>query len=391
MRAVLARPWVVATVACGVAWACLLAALALGRFDGDVRGFLCAGAAFSRPEALAGVPVASQYGYDGQFYAVLATDPLVLKAETMLHLDSPGYRAARVGAPLAAWLAALGQPRAAVWIYLLLCWTGALALVGLSAGWLAERGVSPWWALAVGVSGGVAASTLRATPDALAVALAVGGLWLLARQRRGWALLLMIAATLTRETMVLAALGAAVAELSAGRRRVAALCAVVPAGVYGAWRTVLALHLGGSPLAAGGNVGAPFSWVGAKVASLAGGGAGAVGMELWGMLAILTGFAGAVVLARRFVREAPSAAFLLFALLSVVLSRHVTVEAYAYTRVLLPLPVLGLLAAAGSGPLARLWFYFLAAFQALVGLAMVRVELGSTFPALANLKAYLFS
>ncbi len=389
MRRVLEKPWVVATVVCGVVWAGLLAALALGRFAGDARGFVCAGAAFTRPAALAGVPVVSQFGYDGQFYAVLATDPLVLREDTKQHLDSPAYRAARVGAPLAAWLLALGQPRVAVWLYLLLCWAGALALVGLSAGWLVQRGVPPWWALAVGVSGGVAASMLRATPDGLGVALAVAGLWLLARQRVGWAVGVLAAATLVRETMALVALGAAVAEFFAGRRRAAALLALIPGGVYGAWRAAVALHLEGSPLAVGGNLGVPFSWVGAKLTSLAGGGAGAVGMELWGVLAILAGLGGAVVLARGTWREAPAAAYLGFAVLSLVLSYSVMVEAYAYARVLLPLPVLGLLLASSTGPLARLWFYFLAALQALVGLAMVRVELGSTFPALANLKGYL--
>lgn len=390
MRQIPVRSWVIAAMTCGVAWALLLAALTLARFEGDARGFLCAGAAFSRPEALAGVPMVSTYGYDGQFYAVLATDPLVRRTDTMLHLDSPAYRAARVGAPLAAWVLALGQPGAAVWVYLLLCWAGVAALVGLAAGWLEGSGGSAWWALAIGASGGVAASVLRATPDALAVALALGGLWALDRRRRGWALALLTAAALTRETMVLAALGAAVAEAFSGRRRDALLYALLPAGVYGVWRVALALMLGGSPLAAGGNLGAPLSWVGAKLASLVRGGAGAVGMELWGMLAVLAGLGGAVVLARRSLREAPAAAYVLFALLSVVLSSHVTVEAYAYARVLLPLPVLGLLATGGSGPMARLWFYFLAAFQALVGLAMVRVELGSAFPALANLKGYLF-
>jgi hypothetical protein len=391
MRRGVVKPWVVVTLGCGVTWACLLAALAVGRFAGDARGFLCAGAAFQRPAALADVPVVSQWGYDGQFYAVVATDPLLLKDDTRRYLDSPAYRASRVGAPLLAWLLGLGQPRAAVWFYLLLCWAGALALVGLAAAWLAERGGSPWWALTVGVSGGVAASMLRATPDALALALAVAGLWLLARERLPWAVGLLVAATLIRETMVLVATGGAVAELFAGRRRAAALLAVVPGGVYGAWRAVVALHLEGSPLATGGNLGVPFAWLATKLTSLARGGAGAVGMELWGVLAIVAGLGGAVVLVRDPLRQAAAAAFVLFALLSVGLASQVMVEAYAYARVLLPLPVLGLLVASGTRPLARLWFYFLAAFQALVGLAMVRVELGSTFPALANLKGYLFS
>lgn len=390
MKRLVRKPWIVAVLASAVAWAVLLVALAWGRFDGDARGFIFAGAAFQRPAVLADVPVLSQYGYDGQFYAVLATDPLLLHAATPGYLDTAAYRAARVGAPLVAWLLALGQPAAAVWAYLLLCWAGALALVGVLAAWLGERGVSPWWAVALGVSGGVAASVLRATPDALAVALALGGLWALERQRHGWALGLLSAATLTRETMVLVALGVAVAELLGGRRRQAVLYALIPAALYGAWRGVLALTLEDAALATGGNLGWPLAWVVGKLASLGRGGAGAVGMEVWGVLAVIAGLGGAVVLARRSLREAPAASYLLFSLLALVLSGQVMVEAYAYARVLLPLAALGLVVASGGSPLSRLWFYFQAVFQALVGLAMVRVELGATFPALANLKGYLF-
>lgn len=385
------QPWIVATIACAVAWTVLLGALALARFDGDARGFLLAGAEFTRPPVLAEVPTLSPYGYDGQFYAVLATDPLLLHPDTAQYLDTPAYRAARVGGPLLAWLSAFGQPAVAVWTYLLWCWAGALALVGLLARWLREVGVSPWWAIAVGVSGGVAAAVLRATPDALAVALAVAGLMARSRSRHGLAVGLLGTATLTRETMVAAALAAAVVELAEKRWRWAALYGLLPAAVYGGWRLFLSFRLGGALLEGSGNLGPPLGWVGAKVWHLTHGGAGGMGMEVWGTLAILAGLGGAVVLVRHSLREATAAAYLLFAALSLLLSSQVTVEAYAYARVLLPLPVLGLLAAAGSSYLARLWLYFLAAFQALVGLAMVRVELGATFPALANLKGYLFS
>ncbi len=390
MRRIVRQPWVVVVVVCGTLWALLLTALALGRFEGDARGFLFAGAAFSRPPGLAGVPVLSQYGYDGQFYAVLATDPLLLEADTPRHLDAPAFRAARLGAPLVAWLLGLGEPRAAVLMYLLLCWAGALALLGLVAAWLTEGGGSPWWAVAVGASGGLATSMLRATPDALAVALALGGLWLATKGRHRLALALLTGACVTRETMLLMALGAAVATLFAGRRWVAARYALVPTGVYLAWRFVLAARLGGSWWDTGGNVGAPLAWVGSKVASLARGEAGALGMEVWGTLAVVTGLVGALLLIRRHLRHAPAAALAFFALLGVALTHQVLAEAYAYTRVLLPLSVLALLASTETRWFARLWLYLPTMFQALAGLAMVRVELGATFPALANLKEYLF-
>jgi len=48
--------------------------------------------------ALHGLPVATaanSNGYDGQFYAQLAVDPLLLNAETAHVLDAPAYRARR--------------------------------------------------------------------------------------------------------------------------------------------------------------------------------------------------------------------------------------------------------------------------------------------------------
>lgn len=48
-------------------------------------------------------------GYDGQFYAQVALDPSLQHPQLEEALDTPFYRARRIGMPAAAWLAGLGQ------------------------------------------------------------------------------------------------------------------------------------------------------------------------------------------------------------------------------------------------------------------------------------------
>src|SRR5438128_11101524 len=59
-------------------------------------------------------------GYDGQFYAQLAIDPLLRNPQLARALDGPEYRARRILQPAVAWLLGGGQPAAAVTIYTLL-------------------------------------------------------------------------------------------------------------------------------------------------------------------------------------------------------------------------------------------------------------------------------
>ena len=59
-------------------------------------------------------------GYDGQFYAQLAIDPLLRNPQLARALDGPEYRARRILQPAVAWALGGGQPAAAVTIYTLL-------------------------------------------------------------------------------------------------------------------------------------------------------------------------------------------------------------------------------------------------------------------------------
>lgn len=73
-------------------------------------------------------------GYDGQFYAQIALDPLLLNPGLQSVLDAPSYRARRILAPAAAAVTGLGNPWLTLQAYALqnvVCW--------FALGWLLYR------------------------------------------------------------------------------------------------------------------------------------------------------------------------------------------------------------------------------------------------------------
>jgi hypothetical protein len=81
-----------------------------------------------RHSALQNLPIAvvsGSNGYDGQFYATIALDPLLRGAELKEVIDAPVYRARRILAPAAAALLGLARPWWTLQAYALLnviCW-----------------------------------------------------------------------------------------------------------------------------------------------------------------------------------------------------------------------------------------------------------------------------
>lgn len=81
-----------------------------------------------RHSRLSDLPIATisgSGGYDGQFYAQIALDPLLRGSELEHVIDAPAYRARRILLPGAAAVLGLGQPFGVVQIYALLnvaCW-----------------------------------------------------------------------------------------------------------------------------------------------------------------------------------------------------------------------------------------------------------------------------
>ena len=160
-----------------------------------------------RHSVVQGLPLATvpaSNGYDGQFYAQVALDPLLRSPELANVLDAPNYRARRILTPAAAALFGFGDPWWTLQVYALLnvfCW--------LVLGWLLHRQLDPKdkfafarWAgcmFSMGVLDSVRQSLVD-LPALLLMALAVG---VCAKPRPTRAVLWLALANLAKETSLL--------------------------------------------------------------------------------------------------------------------------------------------------------------------------------------------
>lgn len=112
----------------------------------------------SLPEIKAMKPsVDSSMGYDGQFYAQIALDPLLDRADLRKAMDHPEYRSQRIVLPVLAFLIGFGQPTIVI---------GAYALLNLVF----------WFLLLFGLVHHLRASTIRHYLCILAIAFTTGSL-----------------------------------------------------------------------------------------------------------------------------------------------------------------------------------------------------------------------
>ncbi len=173
-----------------------------------------------------GGPHAS-YGYDGQFYYYIATNPL----HAHVQMDDPAYRYHRILYPMVVWALSLGgNPALVPWLLLIVNFVGMLAGTAALAVLLRRHGLSPWFSLAFGLYFGQFASLTHDVPDGLAVALVALAALALDRERWKEALFWLAAAGLTRETALIFAGGAALNLLFQKQpvRAALMLCAGIP-------------------------------------------------------------------------------------------------------------------------------------------------------------------
>ena len=205
---------------------------------------------------------AHPFGYDGQFYRLLAHDPFLLHG-TEAYLDAPEMRARRILVPLLAWALAGGQPGAIDGAYLLVILGSVFAGVWFLARTmlLLDRPAACGLLFLAVPAVIVAADTLTVDGTLAALAACFAFQWR-SRGEPGWGLWLTLAAAgLVRETGLLLAAACVIGAILQRNRRQAAFWAAagLPAlGWYGFVHLHFALHAPGT----GGHASSFLNWVG---------------------------------------------------------------------------------------------------------------------------------
>lgn len=199
---------------------------------------------------------------DGQAYAALARDPLLLRPEVFREgVEEAAYRNQR---PLFGWLGwatSLGQPSLVPYDLLLWSLVGFVSVAVAVGFGLARRGANPVWSLIVALSPGALVTLDWMGPDALTAAMAVAGAMAWLDDRPALATTLLVAAALLRETSLLVVGALVLHELWVRRDRLRKIPPlIVPAAAYLGWVGVVYLRLGALPSdAGGGRIGAPVA------------------------------------------------------------------------------------------------------------------------------------
>ncbi len=217
MRKVWQQNWWLGALAGGVAMLVWQALAVYVLFGGDWTGLILVGERTRLPAALEGKAyVWKGAGYDGQFYWLMAHDPL-MRADPRPYIDAPRIRYRRILLSAFAWCLSLGGAVSVSGAYLVVIWAALTAGVA----WLALvadlRGQPACYGLAFLLIPGVLVSVERATLDGGLAAATVAWIYFDERGRRGWAHAALAAAPLIRETGLVLTLGAAAREAAAKR------------------------------------------------------------------------------------------------------------------------------------------------------------------------------
>jgi hypothetical protein len=143
-------------------------------------------------------------GYDGQFYAQLALDPLLRDRETVTALDDAAYRGRRVLIPAIAHVLGLGRPAWILQAYSLMNVIAWIALGWLLLRWLpvgTAHAALAWTACML--SNGLLASVRRSLPDGPSLLFLVLGIIAIEKNRHWLAAAICGLSGTARETNVL--------------------------------------------------------------------------------------------------------------------------------------------------------------------------------------------
>lgn len=212
-------------------------------------------------ERLGGAPTRPGMGHDGKFFFVQANDPWYLNPT--LHaavIDRPIYRGQRMLYPMIAGGFGSFSPGVIVWSMLV---TNLLAIAFGS--WLGARlatrwGGTSWLGLAIPLNVGLIFEVLIDGSGVIAYVFCLGALYALEADRRWTAALLFTAAALSREVMILFAIGVLIVGWLT-ERRLQWRIVLVPALAMVTWAVYLRSRLAGVTGVGGGteNFAAPFT------------------------------------------------------------------------------------------------------------------------------------
>jgi len=162
-------------------------------------------------EMLGQVVPAGGDGHDGKYYFMQAMDPFYMQPEDHAYLlDRPSYRAQRMVYPTVASGFGLLPAEATAWSL----W-GVNMIALAIGGWLTARlavelGLTPWFGLAFVFNPGIIVSSLIDTAEVFAMVFFIASALALMRRRYLAGAVFLSLAALSRETMILAAIGAIV-------------------------------------------------------------------------------------------------------------------------------------------------------------------------------------
>jgi hypothetical protein len=195
-------------------------------YQGNWTGLFRIGSQTNLPDAVAQGAFRNldPNGYDGQYYLILAHDPL-LRHGAAAYLDAPLLRARRILVPAAAWALAAGSPRFIGGAYILVI----LAFIFAGTYWLTliflSQGRHPAWGLGFLAVPPVLIAVDSMTIDVAIAALAAGFAWHLTTRRVAALWLILAAAGLVRETGLLLVAACCLASIYQKDWRKAALWA----------------------------------------------------------------------------------------------------------------------------------------------------------------------
>ena len=356
----LGKPWTVAL--CGalaaLAWQWFLV---FGLYSGSWNGLFYTGSQVAVPGSIAAeLPIRAPdpVGFDGQYYHVVAHDPLAAESPARF-VDNPRLRWRRILVPGLAYGLALGGDRGVDAAFV----SVVLAFTFIGVFWLAQlasaSGASPWFGLAFVLLPATFISLERLTVDVALAALCVGFAVRL-REGNGWRMWVLLAlAPLARETGVALAGALVLVELFRGRIRAAVIPALALAPLA-AWTLFIHSRTPADATVWFGSM--PFGGLVTRTVNPLPDGAGSLGLALAGgldYLAILGVWAAIVLigleLRRRLDQPLVLASAMTLAIFAFLAKEDIWRHSYGFARTLSPaLLMLGLAALRDRRPLLAL-------------------------------------